>query len=463
MCGIFGQINKSHKAHLDKPYFITSGMANDTRGGDSCGIFIDGNVEYGIDKTRLFSNFYESSELLKNTTECSIALGHCRKASVGAKTIAEAQPCVIRNNDKIEYVVIHNGTIFNYKELAAKYIPNVNITNMTDSQVLTQIFYYTGFDVLSEYIGAAAFVAVDYRGDTPKIYFWRGASKTYSNSKEDTEERPLYLYKTETSLLFSSLGNWLKAFTGFNEVMVFSKNCLVTLNDKFNLVVVKEFDRSNCTQCMPIVQTCFDDPFENYNDYGRYYDGYYNNYYRGYSSIKHKHNDTDQKIKMNNVGLFNKNGEVLNGLHYLALDGSESKAQTIYPCYFIEGYLLKNKDCYEFLTKFTQSCNLSLSDLPTCIPETLEYLSMFPSIIGKLDNDPYIYYYKDPSNTEPFTGKLQIFGSKDIFLVEDGSIITTIQPTTYDTLYNIYKESTNFKINTEAVYKRISEECENII
>jgi asparagine synthetase B (glutamine-hydrolysing) len=49
MCGIFGTISLKSKA-FNKRAFCTMGVRNDSRGGDSCGIFIDGNVEYGIDK-----------------------------------------------------------------------------------------------------------------------------------------------------------------------------------------------------------------------------------------------------------------------------------------------------------------------------------------------------------------------------------------------------------------------------
>ena len=474
MCGIFGQINKNNKVQFNKSCFITLGIANDTRGGDSCGIFIDGNVEYGIDKTKLFSKFFNHSELLKNTNTCNIALGHCRKASVGAKTIAEAQPCVIKNGDKVEYVVIHNGTVYNYKELAAKYIPNVDIKNMTDSQVLTYIFYHTGFDVLSEYIGGAAFVAVDYRGDKPKTYFWKGSSKQTTYSKEETEERPLYLYQNEDSLYFSSLYDWLQPFSNFEEVLTFTANHLITLTDDFKLAIVKEYNRNNCTQSISTVVSKQTD----YNPYyGDYYDDYYS--YNGYNSYnyynRHSYSNVNQywkdiqakkkddKIKMDNIGLFTKNGEYLNGLHYMALDGSESRSETIYPCYFVEGYLLKNKECYDFLTKFTQGNELTMKDLPACIPETLEYLSMFPSIIGKFSDDPYIYCYVDAFQTKEFTGKIQIFGSKDVYIVDGGTIDTKYEANNYDILYKIYNEAATFKVDTPSVYKRIYEECENLI
>ena len=56
MCGIFGFIGQRQKP-FDKRAFVTLGVANDARGGDSCGIFIDGQYEYGVDKLKLFGDF----------------------------------------------------------------------------------------------------------------------------------------------------------------------------------------------------------------------------------------------------------------------------------------------------------------------------------------------------------------------------------------------------------------------
>ena len=41
MCGLFGLVGK-HSRSFDYSTFCTLGIANDSRGGDSCGIFIDG-------------------------------------------------------------------------------------------------------------------------------------------------------------------------------------------------------------------------------------------------------------------------------------------------------------------------------------------------------------------------------------------------------------------------------------
>jgi glucosamine 6-phosphate synthetase-like amidotransferase/phosphosugar isomerase protein len=53
MCGIWGII-KTKKSRFNKQLFNILGTHNDSRGGDSCGIFIDGNVEYGVNTLKLY-------------------------------------------------------------------------------------------------------------------------------------------------------------------------------------------------------------------------------------------------------------------------------------------------------------------------------------------------------------------------------------------------------------------------
>ena len=72
MCGIFGMVSRKPKA-FNKRGFFTMGVRNDSRGGDSCGVFIDGKVEYGVDKQKFFIDFFRDSLLLQTTDECKVA------------------------------------------------------------------------------------------------------------------------------------------------------------------------------------------------------------------------------------------------------------------------------------------------------------------------------------------------------------------------------------------------------
>ena len=71
-CGIFGIINKK-PTRFNKTAFNILGINNDSRGGDSCGIFIDGEVEYGVNDKKLYSSFFKKSNLINNTKKCTIA------------------------------------------------------------------------------------------------------------------------------------------------------------------------------------------------------------------------------------------------------------------------------------------------------------------------------------------------------------------------------------------------------
>ena len=196
-------ISKKSK-RFNKRAFFTMGVRNDSRGGDSCGVFIDKQVEYGVDKQKMFISFFRDSILLKETNECKVALGHCRKASVGKVSLETAQPVVLTNSDnEVEFVLIHNGTIHNYEELAKKYIPEIDIKGLTDSQVMARIFYHVGYDCLDEYNGGAVFVIHDYRINKSLVF--KGASKKTTYSKEQEEERPLYYCFHNGRFIFSSI------------------------------------------------------------------------------------------------------------------------------------------------------------------------------------------------------------------------------------------------------------------
>lgn len=246
MCGLFGFIGKK-KCPVDFRTLLTLGINNDSRGGDSCGIFIDGQVEYGVDKNKLFYNFYENSKLLAETNSAKVIIGHCRKTSVGKTSLETAQPVVIYNKDTgdIEFVTIHNGTISNYKELANKYLSKYD-DKMTDSQVIANIVYTHGFDVLSEYIGSGAFVFVDYRTPkrVPSVFFFKGKSMESKWTKKLTEERPLYYICTDEGLWFSSICDFLYPleYKTKSTVYTFPTN-LVTIVQNNTLYEVEKIDR----------------------------------------------------------------------------------------------------------------------------------------------------------------------------------------------------------------------------
>lgn len=335
MCGIFGMISKKARP-FNKRAFCTMGVRNDSRGGDSCGIFIDGDVEYGVDKEKLFINFFRDSILLEYTKECQVALGHCRKASVGKVSIETAQPVVIKNeNGDVDYVLIHNGTIYNYKELAKKYIPDVNIDGMTDSQVMARIFYYSGYDSLNEYIGGAVFVIHDYRIN--KSFIFKGSSKKYATSKEPEEERPLYYCWHNGRFIFSSIFETLYAFYYDEVVYNFPSNVLVSIKGE-KLRKVKDYPRDTVTQAKPISMVSRPTIWD--NDYYGYYDN---------------SNDT-YRIKYDGTVYLNNKNEPIHGIYYVSSYGwlypnKTKKESWLEEVAFFRGRMLKHPDAFKLVNK----------------------------------------------------------------------------------------------------------------
>lgn len=443
MCGIFGIINTNNRK-FDKATFNVLGVENDSRGGDSCGIFIDGRYEYGVTDKKLYKNFFVNSELLKSTDKCRIALGHCRKASVGAINEQNAQPVIIKNEeDKVEFVLIHNGTIINYKELAKKYIPNVDITNMTDSQVIARIFYYSGYDVLGEYIGAGAFVIVDYRDNEPQIMLFKGESKTQKNGIVVQVERPLYFVATDKDFVFSSLSTYLTALRPGATLYTIPSNKLVEL-DKTSIRLIKEYDRKDLWQTEPYKAT----NYYNYYDYDDYYDTSYRSSYSNTRKVV-------GTLTCNEDLLFNVNKMLCHGLYNITRFGviyNEEVKGITKDCYVWRGVMLKNKKCFEFLEELRKSYNATPYDIQVCFPQLISYLSMYPV----LAEDGLFEVATSPNTSKLFTGVVSVSLNYKDFNITDGKLVSNKYNNKIK--YDFHKELENFKD-----YKIDVEQLENFL
>lgn len=252
MCGLFGFVSSKGNININKKDFITLGIFNDSRGGDSVGILTNQQVEYGIEKTKLFSDFYKESELLSLNAPASYLLGHTRKASVGKVVLENAQPVVIYNdNNEIDFVFFHNGTLKNHLALAAKYLtpPYVGVT---DSYLMAYMVYFEGFKVFQEYIGAGMFIIVDFRQDrtSPTISFYKGASSTTELVDTMFEERPLYMYATKDGFWYSSMINSLDLIS-FDDpsakIVNFIPNTVVSYKDG-KLIKSEKLSRAKAMQ-----------------------------------------------------------------------------------------------------------------------------------------------------------------------------------------------------------------------
>ena len=357
MCGIFGMISRKTKP-FNKRAFCTMGVRNDSRGGDSCGIFIDGLVEYGVDKQKMFISFFRDSLILDTTTECKVALGHCRKASVGKVSIETAQPVVLYNEQGIlEYVLIHNGTIYNYKELAKKYIPDVDIEGLTDSQVMARIFYHAGYDCLDEYIGGAVFVIHDYRVNKSLVF--KGHSKKYKYSTLVEEERPLFYCWHNGRFVFSSIFETLYSFYYEETVYTLPHNKLMVVRgDK--LKVVKEYKRENATQSKPTTTVGATGGVLVWDgDDDCYYPGTYGGTHRNDTYISYK-------VKYDGTKYINDKKEPMHGIYYMSSFGyvfpnQNESANWLQKVAFFNGQLLKHPDAFAVINEKFKEANNKLT------------------------------------------------------------------------------------------------------
>ncbi len=384
MCGIFGMISRKPRP-FNKRAFCTMGARNDSRGGDSCGVFIDGQVEYGVDEQKMFLNFFRKSKILDTTTECKVALGHCRKASVGNVSMETAQPVVIKNEQgEIDFVLIHNGTIYNYKELAKKYIPDVNIEGLTDSQVMARIFYHKGYDSLDEYNGGAVFVIHDYRIN--KTFIFKGASKKYQFAKDIEEERPLYFCWHNGRFTFSSIFETLYAFYYEEKVYNFPVNKLYTIREN-RLKLVKEYKREKCTQSKPTTTLSTYGSVNNPRIWDDWDD------YHGIG----KYNKDNQTYLLNYDGLtYNDNqGIPLHGVFQVSSGGHVYPNKIVKETWleevgFFKGRMLKHPKAFKLINDLFQKANNVLN-------QDLEIL------INMMDFNPFSedlvqYYWFDGGN-----------------------------------------------------------------
>ena len=442
MCGIFGIINNRPK-HFDYQTFCTLGVVNDERGGDSCGIFIDGDVEYGVDKLKFFSDFMKTSDLLENTKTSKIAIGHCRKASVGAIGAGTAQPVVIYEDNKPVFVVIHNGTIYNYEALAKRYIPEENIVGLTDSQVMTRIFYKKGYDVLGEYNGGSAFVIVDYRKEEPEVFMFKGES-LYNNVL--MEERPLYLIMNKDNVVFSSIGKYLLCKKTKSQLYTLMPNKLIKIDENSQLQVIKEYDRTEKHQNRVYYPAYYgyDDDYDYYYGVGKYKSKYYDKAEKKKDHIiqlpakiqKNSNNNNRlilRFIKSNNDGTYMIDGVLAQGFYYIDNNGKICTSDEVkkinnnlYRMFFFwQGVMLYNKECYKFLKKMAKVYNLTEGELIEDYPLLVHYLSPDPFKDDQTFNDGAMYDTKELDSFELFTNQQwQYFMSNDCFWLDEEGLIS---------------------------------------
>lgn len=417
MCGIGGIIS-TKKTEFNINHFNILGTLNDERGGDSCGIFIDGQYKYGINDKKQFRNFTLD---VKYPQSASIALLHCRKASNGyAVNLNQAQPVIITRDNQVKFVLMHNGTIYNINALATKYVPELKTTNMSDSQILAEIIYKCGYNVLGEYTGSAALVMVDYRSKTPEIFMFKGSS-CYNDQGTDCE-RPLMYMIENNKFYFSSMYSSLYCIDYKNTIYDFPTNQLCKIENN-QIYLVKDIDRTALKQ-----DTYFREGF----------------YYNSTSYITYN----DALYYSNITGMYIINGAPAHGKYIVYPSGYllpaiyvpdvKNKSNTLY---FFQGRLLYNKACYDFL----ESINDLFEDtvLSVDCPEIIDYFAYSPRIMkGSLmtvEEDFKYVKYMDGSYVTLFnnSNKIEVKGGIAITrLISSIIALETFNKDTKDVYFN---------------------------
>lgn len=449
MCGIFGILTKKPKI-FDYTTFTTLGIANDSRGGDSCGIFIDGKYDYGVKDEKLFSSFFLNNKLLDETwdTETKIALGHCRKASVGGVSKETAQPVVITDKaGNVRFVLIHNGTIHNYKELAEKYIPGVKIDGMTDSQVMARIFYYKGYDCLAEYNGGAVFFIVDYRQPEPLRLVFKGASKKTEYTKDATEERPLFYKCDEDELVFSSIYIWLEALRPCSKIYSLTPNVIWKFTGS-KLVHYKTISRDKMTQ---------DKKYKTYGTtvYGGSHYGTYGDY-SGYGGSFSAQSYTSVYLGSDKTtNTYSEDGKKAHGkvsINYLGKIGSApkhslSKYDDYEDVYFYNGIALGNQKWFRVLDKFRKRLKMSEEEFVKNYQMLIRYLSL-DRLLFEGDK---LLEVKGPDEIVPYTGEFQMLGTQWCRRYEDGKPLGTEFHKDYDSIFKRITENSSLELSIKDI------------
>lgn len=430
MCGIFGIISKK-PIKFDYTTFCVLGVNNDSRGGDSCGIFIDGHYEYGVKENKYFECFIENNKFLKNLKSSTIAFGHCRKASVGKIDETTAQPVVITNSKgKAEYVLMHNGTIYNYEELAKKYIPKIDITGMTDSQVMARIFYHSGYDALGEYNGSAVFAIADYRYKKPKVLFFKGGSKDNKWSKKEEDERPFYfcIDTNKKELIFSSISTYLFPLRPNLKCWTLNCNFLTEFNGK-DLITIKKIDRSNCYK-------------------SKTYNYEYQNFFTATYLI------TNAKENLYYVEGKKANGRLLLTNYGKIVKEGDNPTSKLREIYFWSGVALNSIVYYKFLSILYKDSKLPIKEFNVLFNNLIRYFS-----IDRIFKENGRWYKAtSPTEKEIYSGRLCMITSTLSSEILDGDVTSAKYGMTYNDSFSIL-DSTKIDIN----FKKIREECMSLM
>lgn len=164
MCGIAGYLGKS----FNRDHLLTGTTAIRHRGPDAEGYFVDENA--------------------------GIGLGH-RRLSILDLSAASNQPFYSQDG---RYVMVYNGEVYNFREIASKY--SIHTRTTSDSEVIIEAFSKVGVQCLHDLNGMFA------------IAIWDTKEELLYLIRDRVGIKPLYYSLSNSGLVF---GSEIKAVTAF--------------------------------------------------------------------------------------------------------------------------------------------------------------------------------------------------------------------------------------------------------
>jgi len=158
MCGIFGQVNRN--SSVDQKLLTICTNAISSRGPDSSGVFVDGNVGLGF-----------------------------RRLAIVDLSETGNQP--MRNSDS-NLIIIFNGEIYNYLDLKKNLSPDTKFRGTSDTEVILNTYEQKGTSALEELEGMFGLCIYDKR------------NKKLVLARDHFGKKPLYYYKDENTFVFAS-------------------------------------------------------------------------------------------------------------------------------------------------------------------------------------------------------------------------------------------------------------------
>ena len=248
-CGLIGFVpNKKNTANLDWIKLIMAYNAH--RGTDSCGIFMNNELNKGVGNQADIRIFMAKNKIeYDSKSKNNLIIAHSRKSTFGTHTQENAHPFHFEHEGR-EIIIAHNGTVSNSVELAKEF--DVDTTGLfVDSQRIGKIILEKGYDVLNKYKGSAALLFTF--ADEPNVmYAFKGGSKEKYTDTEISEERPLFFIQNNEGTYISSMREPLDAASNQDLTVYTFKENIVYKIENNNLYSVFEVKRDDANISFPV-------------------------------------------------------------------------------------------------------------------------------------------------------------------------------------------------------------------